>query len=237
MSRAGIVRSSPTASCAAAAFEEYRGLDLPRADWPATKLTSGARFTLTYRTSIPHEGTFELYLTTDGYDPTRPLTWSRMSSKPFLTVTDPPVTGGAYHLAGRLPPGRTGRQILYTVWRNTSTTDTYYSCSDVVLSGGGAARTQSPTAAASAGAAVKATPTSAAPSAGSATPTAPASSASASAASSAPVSAPASAGPSVQPVSASGTDDHARLLAAAAGAAVLGGAVAALTLRRRRRHG
>jgi chitin-binding protein len=29
--------------------------------------------------------------------------------------------------------------MLYTIWQNSSTTDTYYSCSDVVLTGGGAA--------------------------------------------------------------------------------------------------
>jgi chitin-binding protein len=36
-------------------------------------------------------------------------------------------------MKGRLPTGRTGRHLIYTVWQNTDTADTYYSCSDVVF--------------------------------------------------------------------------------------------------------
>lgn len=34
----------------------YRGLDLPRTDWPATTLTAGARHTFRYRTTIHAQG-------------------------------------------------------------------------------------------------------------------------------------------------------------------------------------
>ncbi|MEV7870781.1 lytic polysaccharide monooxygenase [Streptomyces sp. NPDC088124] len=114
-------------------LDAYRGLDLARADWPATRLTPGAGLDLTYRTTIPHTGTFSLYLTREGYDPTTPLRWSDLAPQPFMTVTDPPVVNGAYRMSGTLPSNRTGRHVLYTVWRNTSTPDTYYSCSDVVF--------------------------------------------------------------------------------------------------------
>ncbi|MFJ7996153.1 lytic polysaccharide monooxygenase [Streptomyces sp. NPDC096310] len=114
-------------------LDAYRGLDIARADWPATRLSPGAGLTVTYRTTIPHTGTFEFYLTREGYDPTAPLRWDDLAGKPFLTVTDPPVVDGAYRLSGTLPANRTGRHVLYTVWRNTSTPDTYYSCSDVVF--------------------------------------------------------------------------------------------------------
>jgi len=119
----------------------YKGLDLARADWPSTRLTPGASFTLTYSSTIPHTGTFKLYLTKPGYDPTRPLKWSDLPAKPFATATDPALVDGAYHIKAKLPSDRTGRQMFYTIWQNTSTTDTYYSCSDVVLSGGRAAST------------------------------------------------------------------------------------------------
>ncbi|MFE3739011.1 lytic polysaccharide monooxygenase [Streptomyces sp. NPDC059134] len=114
-------------------LDAYRGLDIARADWPATRLGPGADLTVTYRTTIPHTGTFEFYLTREGYDPTAALRWDDLAAKPFLTVTDPPVVDGAYRLSGTLPANRTGRHVLYTVWRNTSTPDTYYSCSDVVF--------------------------------------------------------------------------------------------------------
>ncbi|MFS8197759.1 lytic polysaccharide monooxygenase [Streptomyces sp. CWNU-52B] len=116
----------------------YRGLDLARADWPSTRLEAGARMTLTYRSTIPHTGTFKLFLTKEGYDPTKPLTWSDLPSQPFATATDPALVDGAYRIGAELPSGRTGRHLLYTIWQNTSTPDTYYSCSDVVFPGAGA---------------------------------------------------------------------------------------------------
>ncbi|MFC4148175.1 lytic polysaccharide monooxygenase [Micromonospora mangrovi] len=111
----------------------YQGLNLARADWPATELTAGAKFTFRYRTTIPHKGTFRLYVTTSSYDPTRRLAWSDLERKPFLTATDPPIRGGAYQMAGRLPTGRDGRHLIYVIWQNSDTQDTYYSCSDVVF--------------------------------------------------------------------------------------------------------
>ncbi|NEB91795.1 lytic polysaccharide monooxygenase auxiliary activity family 9 protein [Streptomyces bauhiniae] len=117
----------------------YRGLDLARTDWPATRLTPGARMTLTYASTIAHEGSFRLYLTKPGYDPAKPLKWSDLPDRPFAEFKNPPLSNGAYHLQATLPPDRTGRQMLYTVWQNTSTPDTYYSCSDVVFASKSAA--------------------------------------------------------------------------------------------------
>jgi predicted carbohydrate-binding protein with CBM5 and CBM33 domain len=123
----------PDGQLCSAGLDAYQGLDLAREDWPATRLAAGADFSLTYRTTIPHTGTFSLYLTREGYDPTSPLTWADLAPTAFITATDPPVANGAYHISGKLPEDRTGRHVIYTVWRNTSTPDTYYSCSDVVF--------------------------------------------------------------------------------------------------------
>ncbi|MFJ7344875.1 lytic polysaccharide monooxygenase [Streptomyces sp. NPDC101110] len=111
----------------------YRGLDLARADWPATRMTPGATLRMRYVSTIPHTGTFRMYLTKPGYDPARPLSWSDLPEKPFAQVTDPALTDGAYRFEATLPSDRTGRHMLYTVWQNSSTPDTYYSCSDVVF--------------------------------------------------------------------------------------------------------
>ncbi|MEU1403677.1 lytic polysaccharide monooxygenase [Streptomyces sp. NPDC005728] len=118
----------------------YRGLDLARRDWPVTQLNPGGRLTMTYASTIAHTGTFRLYLTKPGYDPAKPLKWSDLPTRPFAEVTDPPLTNGAYHIPATLPKDRTGRQVLYTIWQNTSTPDTYYSCSDVAFPEAGAAR-------------------------------------------------------------------------------------------------
>ncbi|MEV0174753.1 lytic polysaccharide monooxygenase [Streptomyces sp. NPDC050803] len=117
----------------------YRGLDLARADWPATRLRPGAALTMTYVSTIPHTGTFRLYLTKPGYAPTRPLTWSDLPERPFAEVRDPALTDGAYRIRATLPADRSGRHVLYTVWQNSSTPDTYYSCSDVEFPASGSA--------------------------------------------------------------------------------------------------
>jgi chitin-binding protein len=139
----------PDGKLCSAGLAEFRGLDLARRDWPATTLKAGARFRFGYRATIPHQGTFRLYVTRDGYDPREPLAWSDLEAKPFLTVPDPKVVDGAYVLPGRLPADKRGRHVIYAVWQNTDTPDTYYSCSDVVFRGA---------AASSGGAAAKPTP-------------------------------------------------------------------------------
>lgn len=122
----------------------YKGLDLTRTDWPSTRLTPGASMTMTYASTIPHTGTFKMFLTKPGYDPSKPLTWSDLPSQPFAEVKDPALTGGAYRLPAKLPSDRTGRHVLYTIWQNSSTPDTYYSCSDVVFPAAGKERTKEP---------------------------------------------------------------------------------------------
>ena len=66
----------PDGRLCSAGLDAYRGLDLPRPDWPATRTEAGARLTVTHRATIPHRGTFRLYLTGPGYDPARPLRWA-----------------------------------------------------------------------------------------------------------------------------------------------------------------
>ncbi|MFJ3923345.1 lytic polysaccharide monooxygenase [Streptomyces sp. NPDC090022] len=121
----------PDGKVCSAGLARFRGLDLPRDDWPVTQLTAGAPFTFRYRSSIPHAGRFELYVTRSGYDPGQPLKWSDLEPQPFLTVTDPPLVENTYTFTGQLPTGRTGRHLILTVWRNTRLPDTYYSCADV----------------------------------------------------------------------------------------------------------
>jgi chitin-binding protein len=120
----------------------FRGLDLARSDWPATTLTAGATLTFSYRATIPHRGTFRIYLTRQGYRPTTPLRWADLDPKPLLTQQDPPLRNGSYQLTGTLPADRTGRHLIFTIWQTSNTPDTYYSCSDVVF--GAASRSASP---------------------------------------------------------------------------------------------
>ncbi len=123
----------PDGKLCSAGLREYAGLDLARADWPTSTLDTSAAARITYRATIPHKGTFRLYLSKDGYRPEAALRWADLEEQPFLTVTDPPLVKETYVLAGKLPQGKTGRRVIYTIWQNSDTPDTYYSCSDVTL--------------------------------------------------------------------------------------------------------
>lgn len=83
----------PDGKLCSAGKDEYKGLDLPRDDWPSTKMAAGSH-TFHYRATAPHKGTFALYITKAGYDPTRPLTWSDLEPEPFAQATDPELKGG-----------------------------------------------------------------------------------------------------------------------------------------------
>jgi predicted carbohydrate-binding protein with CBM5 and CBM33 domain len=123
----------------------FNGLNIARDDFPATAVTAGATLKIKYRTTIPHRGSFRIYLTRAGYDPAKKLTWDDLGSKPLADVADPPVVDGAFVMGATLPTGRTGRHLLYIVWETSDTPDTYYSCSDVVFRSTGAVASPSAT--------------------------------------------------------------------------------------------
>src|SRR5262249_8134338 len=70
----------PDGKLCSAGINAYKGLDLARADWPSTKLNAGAAFTFKYTQTIPHKGTFRLFVTKDGYSPTRALRWDDLET-------------------------------------------------------------------------------------------------------------------------------------------------------------
>nr|WP_248294620.1 lytic polysaccharide monooxygenase [Actinoplanes sp. TBRC 11911] len=120
----------------------FTGFNLPRSDWPLTHLTAGTNVRFRYNDWAKHPGTFSLYITKDTWSPTRALAWSDLESTPFSQVTNPPADGGPgtddgnYWWDGRLPTGKSGRHLIYSVWSRSDSTETFYGCSDVVFDGG-----------------------------------------------------------------------------------------------------
>ncbi|MET9379039.1 lytic polysaccharide monooxygenase [Streptomyces sp. NPDC002992] len=121
----------PDGKLCSAGNDKYRGLDLARGDWPASPLNSGTH-TFRYKGTAPHRGSFELYVTKDGYDPTKPLTWSDLEEKPFATVTDPRMENGDYVFDGTVP-NKSGRHLIYSIWQRSDSPEAFYTCSDVVF--------------------------------------------------------------------------------------------------------
>ncbi|MFF8832767.1 lytic polysaccharide monooxygenase [Streptomyces sp. NPDC015131] len=133
----------PDGKLCSAGRDKYRGLDLPRGDWPSSPMTAG-KHTFRYKATAPHKGSFALYLTKEGYDPAKPLKWSDLEAKPFATVTNPRLENGEYVFDGTVP-ARSGRHLVYSVWQRSDSPEAFYTCSDVVFgkdngqAGGGAA--------------------------------------------------------------------------------------------------
>ncbi|MGW1769623.1 lytic polysaccharide monooxygenase auxiliary activity family 9 protein [Streptomyces sp. NPDC002073] len=125
----------PDGKLCSAGNSKYRGLDLARRDWPASRMSAG-RHTFRYKGTAPHRGSFALYVTKDGYDPSKPLKWSDLEAKPFARVTDPRMRGGDYVFTGRVPR-KSGRHLVYSVWQRSDSPEAFYTCSDVVFAGGG----------------------------------------------------------------------------------------------------
>jgi predicted carbohydrate-binding protein with CBM5 and CBM33 domain len=120
----------------------YAGFDNTNANWPVTHLTSGASMEFRYNKWAAHPGSFILYVTKDGWDPTVPLRWDELESTPFYTADHPPDTGpvgsvnGYYFWTANLPANKTGRHIIYSVWKRSDSNETFYGCSDVMFDGG-----------------------------------------------------------------------------------------------------
>lgn len=130
----------PDGALCSGGFTKYAGFDAPRSDWPLTHLTSGASHNFSYAAWAAHPGWFYLYVTKDGFNPNQALTWDNMEDQPFLSVDHPPINGSApsgnYYWTGNLPSGKSGRHIIYSVWKRSDSNETFYGCSDVVFDGG-----------------------------------------------------------------------------------------------------
>ncbi|MDJ0385390.1 lytic polysaccharide monooxygenase [Streptomyces sp. G-G2] len=121
----------PDGQLCSAGNSKYKGLDLARADWPASPMAAGAH-TFRYKGTAPHKGSFELYVTKDSYDPSKPLKWSDLEATPFAKVSDPGMRNGDYVFSAAVPK-KTGRHLIYSVWQRSDSPEAFYSCSDVVF--------------------------------------------------------------------------------------------------------
>jgi chitin-binding protein len=123
-------------------YYDFSGFDHADANWPVTHLTTGQSIQIRYNKWAAHPGTWSLYITKPGYDPTTPLTWAEMNLTPFSTATNPPSVGDPgsissyYFWNATLPAGMTGKAVIYSVWARSDSTETFYGCSDVVFDGG-----------------------------------------------------------------------------------------------------
>jgi predicted carbohydrate-binding protein with CBM5 and CBM33 domain len=129
----------PDGQICGAGTTKYAAYNAARTDWPTTHLTSGSTIQLHYSNWAAHPGTFHLYITKNGWNPTTPLAWGDLES--FWSSTDPPQSGGPgalnyYYFNTTLPANKTGRHILFIQWVRSDSQENFFSCSDVVFDGG-----------------------------------------------------------------------------------------------------
>jgi predicted carbohydrate-binding protein with CBM5 and CBM33 domain len=117
--------------------------NMARTDWPATRLTSGGSIRMRHSNWAHHPGRFDLYITRNGWNQTRPLAWSDLEPTPFFSITNPPQVGGPGTVEGYydfgvvgLPGGKTGRHLILAHWIRADSNENFYSCSDVIFDGG-----------------------------------------------------------------------------------------------------
>jgi predicted carbohydrate-binding protein with CBM5 and CBM33 domain len=116
----------PDGKLCSAGRAKYRGLDLARSDWPATRVTAGSR-RLTYHATAPHaNGNFTFYITRAGWSPTSPLRWGDLVQIANFTRTP----SFAWNVT---LPSRTGRHVIYSVWQRNDSPEAFYTCSDVIF--------------------------------------------------------------------------------------------------------
>ncbi|WP_189240545.1 lytic polysaccharide monooxygenase auxiliary activity family 9 protein [Planomonospora parontospora] len=120
----------------------FTGFNRPSTEWPVTHLTAGRQIQIKYNKWAAHPGWFYLYVTKDGYDPSKPLTWDDLEEQPFDTADHPDSVGSPgtndahYYWNATLPSGKSGRHVIYSVWKRSDSAETFYNCSDVVFDGG-----------------------------------------------------------------------------------------------------
>ncbi|WP_223839970.1 lytic polysaccharide monooxygenase [Saccharopolyspora pogona] len=94
---------------------------------------------LEFKASAKHMGGFQVFITKDGWDPSKPLAWGDLEE--VANVDTPPETSEGYSVAAKIPEGKTGQHMLYTIWQRTDSPEAFYYCSDVIFGRQGTAQT------------------------------------------------------------------------------------------------
>ncbi|WFE20187.1 lytic polysaccharide monooxygenase [Solwaraspora sp. WMMD937] len=126
----------------------YAALDEP-GNWRASDV--GTNFTVTYHDQALHGADYHLvYVTRQGFNPlTQRLRWSDLELVRTTDGADPgegtrtsnPNLNGVSVDIPVSAPGRTGRHLVYLIWKASHADQTYYFCSDVNFGGTGATPT------------------------------------------------------------------------------------------------
>ncbi len=124
----------PDGKLCSAGSAQFSGLDLARTDWPQTSIvpTPSGDYTFVWRATAHHATQyFKYYITRDGWDPTQPLRWSDLQEFASLPGSAATNDGQRYRMTVRLPQGKKGSHMIYSVWQRADSPEAFYACADV----------------------------------------------------------------------------------------------------------
>lgn len=110
----------------------YAGLDQDSADWPRTPLVGGSMITVDFLATASHDpSVWDVWMTTPGWDPATPLTWSQLE---FLGRPSVTLAGGHYTFDLEVPTDRAGHHVLWIAWqRDDPAGEVFVAASDVEI--------------------------------------------------------------------------------------------------------
>ncbi|GAA4987098.1 chitin-binding protein [Nonomuraea thailandensis] len=126
----GVIPNGQLCSAGQTQDGRYRSMDTPGA-WKTTNL--GGTFDIRLTDQAYHGADYILvYITRQGYDATTTrLGWNHLE---LVRTTPRYAPANTYPITGLNKGSRTGRHIVFTVWKASHMDQTYYFCSDVNFS-------------------------------------------------------------------------------------------------------
>jgi chitin-binding protein len=117
-------------------------LDEPRADWTKHRARAGEALEVVWHFHASHKTRrFSYFLTTDGWNPDKPLARVQFGPEPIATFQNPeqpfwehdlmPADPTIHHVP--LPEGHTGYHVLLAVWEVADTPHAFYQVIDLDL--------------------------------------------------------------------------------------------------------
>lgn len=107
----------------------YRSMDTPGA-WKTTAMASTFNIRLTDQ-AYHGADYIRVYITRQGYDATTTrLGWNHLE---LIRETPKYAPAGTYMINGLSKGSRTGRHVIYTIWKASHMDQTFYFCSDVTF--------------------------------------------------------------------------------------------------------
>ncbi|MGW3352560.1 lytic polysaccharide monooxygenase auxiliary activity family 9 protein [Nonomuraea rubra] len=123
----GVIPNGQLCSAGQTDGGRYRSMDTPGA-WKTTNL--GSTFDIRLTDQAYHGADYILvYITRQGYDATTTrLGWNHLE---LVRTTPRYAPANTYPITGLNKGSRTGRHVVFTVWKASHMDQTYYFCSDV----------------------------------------------------------------------------------------------------------